>query len=303
MSSTTNLQLSVSDRALLAGDTPDLRPQLPEMTRLMQSNNPELAPGADEYLEGARPGDFVIPCDGDRILVKGESGFAFQPVALEQAFVEWAPDRGGFVAEHPIRPADAQWLDAGVPKQGLYRSNGNKIEQTIYCHMLIGDKCATSFAFRSTSLVIGRDFGDRAQRLKIAGEEIRGLVIGKWRMTSRLKQRGDYRWHLPRIELIGKLGDRDGPTLDEVRFAAQMRKSFKDGLPWAPEPPEPPAVETPLRPKMITTSGRQSAVCEPPMRGRYVPDGRTTKFHFKDAYTRRVHSTCFCSGLSRQMGP
>jgi hypothetical protein len=244
----TMLQLSVSDKALISGEAaPDLPSQGPPLIRLLQPNSPELTPGAEEYLARAQAGDFGIPHEGERLLVKGGEGFRFQVIGFSRNFVEWLPDRGGFVAAYLDKPSAAHWLDAGMSKPGLYRTNGNKVEETIYCHMLTGGFGAT-YGFRSTALVVGRDLRDRAQRLKVEGEEIRGMILGKWLMTSRLERQAAYRWFRPSIALVGKFGDPPpkGPTLAEVRLAATLRKSFRGGLPWAPEPPAPPA-ETTLR--------------------------------------------------------
>ena len=61
-------------------------------------------------------------------------------------------------------------------------------------------------------------------------------------MTSQLERRGDYRWYKPLATLLGKFGEPNGPTIDEVRLGAQLRKAFKTGASWdAPlEPPAPP---------------------------------------------------------------
>jgi hypothetical protein len=266
------MSLTAADRALIAGDgTPDLPPGLPPLTRLLQPNSPELAPGGDDYLEGAYAGDFVTTHQGERILIKGSIGFAFVPVAFELNFVEYAPSRGGFIAAHGAeKPADAVWTDASdAPdgKAGYYNARGNRVEQTIYAHLLLlahdgghAPRGAT-FAFRSTSLAVGRDFANRASRLKVENENIGGIVIGKWQMRSRLERQNDYRWYLPQVAMIGKLGEIAGPSLSEVRLAAQLRANFKQNLPWAPEPPEPPPItvdKTPTSPtpRPIITSGR-----------------------------------------------
>ena len=66
---------------------------------------------------------------------------------------------------------------------------------------------------------------------------ISGMILGLGEWSSRLEQRGDYRWLLPRVELVGKLGQAGGPSFEQVRFAAGLRQSFKRALPWTPAPP------------------------------------------------------------------
>ena len=56
------------------------------------------------------------------------------------------------------------------------------------------------------------------------------------------------RGHLPVVTMLGRIGDPDGPTVDEWRLAVKARRAFKDGLDWtnpvdlpaiAAAPPEP----------------------------------------------------------------
>jgi hypothetical protein len=254
------LQMTASDRALLAGvGDADLASKGPLQIKLLQNNSPELTAGTAEYLgDHARAGMFAVPHEGEWILTKSDQGYDFQLVAFTRAFLEWLAGRGGFVAPHSEKPGDAVWLDkggrhptwdhedVGAEKAGFWRANGNKVEETILAHKLVGNiglkaPIAGVFGFRSTALAVGRDLGDRAQRLKVEGENIKGIILGKWKMTSRLEVRNDYRWWLPVATLIGKFGEKTGPTLAEVRLAASLRQAFKEGLPWAPEPPEPPA--------------------------------------------------------------
>ena len=161
--------------------------------------------------------------------VKGDVGLDLRLVGFTRSFLEWLAGRGGFVAPHAEKPADAVWLeqggrdltwdleDVGVEKAGFWRANGNKVEDTILAlraPRLIGLAAAIAgvLDLRSTALAVGRDLGDRAQRLKVEGEAIKGVILGKWEVTSRLEQRNDYRWYLPGVTLLGKLGEKEGPN-------------------------------------------------------------------------------------------
>ena len=61
-------------------------------------------------------------------------------------------------------------------------------------------------------------------------------------MTSRLESNGDHRWYAPDPHLLGRFGEPNGPTIEQVRLGAQLRKAIKTGASWeAPlEPPAPP---------------------------------------------------------------
>ena len=108
------------------------------------------------------------------------------------------------------------------------------------------------YRFSKTALPIGRDLTNRAQALNVEGlKGVKGCVLGRYRMTSRLKETDTRRWFLPVIEYLGKLGQPNGPSLAAVLELAEMRKTFLAGLPPMLEasgaaleiegPPDPPA--------------------------------------------------------------
>ena len=139
------------------------------------------------------------------------------------------------------------------------RENGNRIEDTLYGHMLIlsgGAPFGGSFAFRSTARAAGGEFESKAEKLKVNGEDLGGMSVGKFVMRSHVEKSGDYRWFTPSIELIGKLREASGPTLSEVRIAAKLRQEFRAGLALEPTP-TPAAIAAPARtPRLVITSGR-----------------------------------------------
>ena len=44
-------------------------------------------------------------------------------------------------------------------------------------------------------------------------------------MRSHVEKSGDYRWFTPFIEIAGKLREANGPTLEQVRIAANCARS------------------------------------------------------------------------------
>jgi hypothetical protein len=234
---------TAADLALLAGDTPDLLDRDRPKASLMQPNSPELVQG-DKYVKGATAGGFVIPYGEDRIPVPS---FTFILLKLEKAFNEYLPGHGSFVTPHVVKPPDAVWKNAlrdGVEKTGLVRLNGNSVVETISALILIDVRQPAAFDFYRSALVVGRDLGKKAHRLRvnIDGAEYRSYTLGKWQMSSVLEKDSDHRWFKPVVTPLGKLGEPDGPTIEEWRLAQKLRLSLKAGeLDWTPEGIEPPA--------------------------------------------------------------
>jgi hypothetical protein len=250
--------------------TPDLAPLGPRPIKLLQSNNPEVMRGHQAYVPGAEGGDFLVPRAGEMVLYKGTTGIEVIFVGFEECFLEWPAIRGagsgGPLDRHPTIPTDANWvLDPSTGGKVCLRANGNKVEKTIYGHALI-DGAPATFVFRSTAYPIGHRLANLAfhANATIDGEEIR-VVGAKWRVTSRLESNDRGSWSVPQIDLIGKFGTRDGPTLEEARTAKAMRIALKTGT-------QPPVLEAPktLPPTQIQrgstrfTTGRDGQIGRPP---------------------------------------
>jgi hypothetical protein len=274
---TTNADtLTDADRALLRDDdSPDLPLSGPPRSGIIQSNSPELIPDDEAYLEGAQAGDIVLRFVDGRTLVKGSVGFVAIAIGFDEVWVEYGANRGSYVDTHTKKPDDADWrTDPATGRKACLRPNNNKIENTVVAHLLV-DGRGVNFPFRSTALSIGREFGQRAfsLRAKLDGGDVRGYPSGKRRIATRLEKEGDFRWFLPVVTLVGKVNQTGGPTIAEWRAAMTLRKAFREGLAWAPDPPAPPSIEGPASPPpeerprgAMTSASRKSAwaVEEPP---------------------------------------
>ena len=128
------IQLTPAERALLQGVAiPDLPVGALPSIKLLQTNSPELLNANDNemFLEGSIAGGFVAPHREGRAFLPSPPGFHFQIFGWDKLYNEYEKRADGTdgrpVDKHPDKPQDAHWLDAGVPKPGYYRANGNRI--------------------------------------------------------------------------------------------------------------------------------------------------------------------------------
>ena len=209
-------------------DQSDLEQRL-RLSTILQALSPAVAQGSD-YPE-ARPGDFLLSFeDGSEKLVPRAQGVVFVPVASVEYAVEWPPDRGtrsAPIEHHDVVPLDAQWVEGSDGRKACRRPNGNRVEKTVYLHMLV-DGRKTSFALKSMSYSIGQDFARDADkvRVNVDGEVVR-VVGALWKMTSELERKNAYTWYSPRFEKLGVFGQTNGPSIDFVRQAKTLRFEFK----------------------------------------------------------------------------
>jgi hypothetical protein len=256
--------LATSDVALIAGDTPDLPTTGSAVAKLLAPLSQELDTSSDSFLAGAHAGDFVIYTGGsDPVVINGAAGFSCMVVGLERVWIEYGK---GDIVRHRKKPSDAVWLDRGemgVERPGLYRIGpdgkvGNRVAETVIAYLLVdGIDEVVAYNFQSTALKVGNAFIDMAQRLAIReGPDglrwVTGCTLGRFRMTSRTTGEGARRWHLPKVALIGRLGEEGGPSLEEWRLAQGLRIAAKAPAPVplasVPAAPALPAAPAPAAP-------------------------------------------------------
>jgi hypothetical protein len=209
-------------------DKPDLDQRL-RLSTILQALSPQLAPGSNWC--DAKAGDILINYEDSEELFPRIPGVTIQPVVSVEKAVEWLPERGSKsapVAHHDFVPLDAEWLVGADGRKSCRRPNGNRIEKTVFLHMLVNGFKAT-FPFKSTAYNDGQSFSRATDkvRVEIDGETVR--VVGAfWRMTSELERndRGQT-WFGPRFEKLGVLGQPNGPTLEQVKAARDLRFEFK----------------------------------------------------------------------------
>jgi len=135
----TNQELSAELLDLTAEDTGKgvsfkQEDQLLPLIYVLQGLSPQVQKRGDSHIEGAEPGHFWLKNSLTPIW-DGEKGIEVIPCEMVRTWIEWLPNRGGFVARHEAPPADTIQKtmrdDAGAERQMLVRSsNGNTIQDT-----------------------------------------------------------------------------------------------------------------------------------------------------------------------------
>ena len=115
--------------------------QLLPLIYILQSGSPAVDKRGDNYIDGAEPGDFWLRNALDPIK-NGEEGIIAIPCEMTRAWIEWLPNRQGFVARHDTPPSDMKTSivrgDDGRERQALVRGvNGNIIQDTREFFLLV----------------------------------------------------------------------------------------------------------------------------------------------------------------------
>jgi hypothetical protein len=114
--------------------------QLIPLIYVLQSNSPIVDKRSDAHVNGAEPGHFWLR-NSVHPIQDGIEGFMAIPCGMRQVWIEWLPNRGGFVARHDNKPADTETRiikgDDGRERQALLRANGNLIQDTREFFLLV----------------------------------------------------------------------------------------------------------------------------------------------------------------------
>lgn len=102
---------------------------------VLQAQSPQCNKRSPEYVEGAENGSLWLRSSG-LPAVPGEEGIKFQPCFFSKDWVEWKPNRGGFVTRHADRPPVAELKKTPTPqdpdKESWVMPNGNVVVETRY---------------------------------------------------------------------------------------------------------------------------------------------------------------------------
>jgi len=114
--------------------------QLLPLIYILQTNSPSVDKRGDAYIEGAEPGHFWLRNSLTPIR-DGIQGIDAIPCEMQRSWIEWLPNRGGFVARHPAAPSDTKTVmvrgDDGREKPVLQRENGNIIQDTREFYIMV----------------------------------------------------------------------------------------------------------------------------------------------------------------------
>ena len=115
-------------------DTQDL--MIPRIS-ILQQGSPQISKRDSQYVEGAESGSIFNTVT--RIAKDGEQGITVLPIKYRRAYIEWKPNRGGFVRDHGN---NGSILDQCEQDQATFKhinSEGNEIVTTAESFLFVLD--------------------------------------------------------------------------------------------------------------------------------------------------------------------
>lgn len=212
------------------GVSTDAHDNIIPMGRILQKMSQEIDKKGQQYIPGAEDGDIYFKALSPPI-IKGETGFLFQPCSYSWGYVEWLPrSKGGgggagFVAFYPPdqKPKDTKMAPDPMNKERMIevRKNGNAITETRYHSGFIIDEDGEKAPIACVLPFSGSGHGVSKAWM---GMMNRKIVDGN---------KADSWWAIYRMKTVSKTKNNNTWSLFEVTDAGPE----KNGIPttmWAP---------------------------------------------------------------------
>lgn len=217
---------------------------------VLQSGSPQVKKGDPERIEGAEEGDFLLR-GATTLLVKGEEGLLFQQSGYMMYWGEWKPERGGFVANHPIdvkKPAEES-LPEGYkvvanpknPKFPNYKSaQGNDLSLT---RAHVGNVYNMDppqpfiLTFTSTGHIVSKTWTSMQRSRRLPNGGVPPAFAAFYRLKTKRHENADGAWFLPTVEDAGPV-----TKPEDYARGKQLAEMFNTGMVKAETPtPQPGA--------------------------------------------------------------
>lgn len=203
------------------------------MLNILQSLSPQVDESDGAYIEGAKPG--MIFNNVTNQLYNNDDGLTVIPCAYKRSFVEWKPDRGGFVADHDLATGSALMDEAERDDRNQnVLPNGNILADTrthyVLCVYADGSYEPAVVAMASTQLKKSRKWMYRMKNMKMQAAEGRSftppMYAHKWRLTTVKEENDKGKWFGWKEDLLGGAMDTSLVVEPELFNAAKEFKTL-----------------------------------------------------------------------------
>lgn len=184
---------------------------------VLQSNSPQCMHKHEKQIVGAHAGNIWLRNAADDPLIDGDEGMLFQPCYFSKMWVEWIPDRGGFVASHPQRPKAAYEGEVvkedGSPARAWLMPNGNHLVETRshVGHVLRKGSAPLPYTIplSSTGHTVSKGWMTNINALQFQDGSTLPSYGAVWRLKTKLFSKNNRNWFQYVIERECRLDDAD----------------------------------------------------------------------------------------------
>ncbi len=189
--------------------------------RILQKLSPQLDKQKPEYIAGAEEGMYF------NTITKELYGAVVRLIALkfERVYIEWRPNRGGFVGYHSAENAERLTVDHTF---GNWKTKDGNLLQETYAYMVLiaGHEkeglCVLSLA--SSSLKTAKEW-NRLMTTHVMKDGRKALPYYLiWELGAEYMKNDKGSWYRPKVKLVGYIDEAQYNTAKQERLALPSRQ-------------------------------------------------------------------------------
>jgi hypothetical protein len=189
--------------------------------RVLQKLSPQLNKQKPEYIDGAEEGDWY------NNTTKEVYGPEINVIVLkfERVFIEWKPNRGGFVGYHT--PENAERLALDTTFGNWKTKEGHELAETyVYMALIEGheQEGLVVLSFASSAIKVGKEW-NRLMTTHVMddGQRARPYYL-VWKLTSDYKENDKGSWYVPKVKFLRYISEKQYALAGDERKALPSKK-------------------------------------------------------------------------------
>ena len=189
--------------------------------RILQKLSPQLNKNKPQYIEDAEEGDWF------NTVTKELYGDSIEVIVLkfEHVYIEWLPERGGFVSYHS--PENAERIAVDKTFGHWKTEEGNDLQENYaYICMIVGheEEGIVVMSFSSTSIKMAREW-NRLMTTHVMDNGKRALPYYLvWELNATYTENDQGSWFTPNVKYVGYIDENQYNTLSKERKALPNRQ-------------------------------------------------------------------------------
>lgn len=209
---------------------------------LLQANSPPAMRGHDRYVEGASAGCIWLRNAPPEIaVIDGDVGYAFQPCNFRTDWIEWLPDRAGFVTRHESRPAEARQKDVegddGNVRKSWVMPSGNLVVETRqisgFVHGVLDEPIPYTIPLYGTGHSVAKQWNTTMRDWRVGGK-CPPIWAHLFRLTTKLNTKNNNSWYQYSVTHEGYVESAEdlerGRILNEAFVSGEKRSADMENL-------------------------------------------------------------------------
>ena len=198
--------------------------------RILQQNSPQLLEEGEAYIKGAKAGHFFNNLTEDLYGKKLD----VITVHFNRDFIEWQPNRGGFVMSHGADDSIRRRVVEVSDKNEQIMDNGNVLQEARNHFILLPDHLNDGpmiFSLVSTGIRHSKRWMSIMRRMKnpVTGKVNNPTFMGIWQLSTALNESEDGNWYQIGTKSSGKYEFSRLITADEFEAVKAARDMILSG--------------------------------------------------------------------------